>query len=194
MTDSGNMETALARRGTAASLNLAAILLGLTIGLASSVAVYWWQRTTEISVATCIIMGYTAAIWLRLRAGSQGSVQLKRHLRTLPVNDTPRRLRRLFSDGEFWSALGFGVVLIGGAAWHGGLRDPMTLSAILSAWVLITIVLDYDLTLLEPTTRCRRCQYQLASHMDVDDPDQIVQCPECGAAWTKRDLCLVQYV
>lgn len=169
------------------------MILGVTIGLITAVAVHWWQGSTEVAVASCMIMGYTSAIWLRLRLGSRGSAELKRHLRTLPSNATPFRVRRLFADGEFWSALCFGVVLVGAAAWHGGLRDPATLASILAAWALITIVLDYDLTLLEPTTRCRRCQYQLVGQLDVDDPDQVVRCPECGAVWSKRQLCLVQY-
>ena len=48
-------------------------------------------------------------------------------------------------------------------------------------WSLVSVLLNFGLTILSPTTRCRRCNYQLLAHLDSEPGEQIVQCPECGS-------------
>lgn len=166
-------------------------LIGLVSGFVAAGAMYLWQGSIELTVATFMIAGYTASLWLHLTATARRFADHYRHLRTMEINRAPRRVRRLLADFGFWWSLIFGLAVIGGAAWYGGLHDLQTLAAIEGCWAGVTVILNYEVTVLEPTTRCRHCGYQLIGHLDPADAEQRVRCPECGRTWSKSDLCLI---
>lgn len=153
---------------------------------------YLWQRSIELAIPTFAIVAYSAGLWHWLRDACQWSRQMQQSFKRLQVNRTSRRLSRLLSDRAAWTSLILGLLIIGTSAWYAGLRDLGALLWIEFCWSMVTAMLNYDLTILQPTTRCRNCQYQLIGLLDCDDPVQIVTCPECGHKWSKAELCLVQ--
>jgi len=152
---------------------------------------YFWQKNIELTVATFVIAGYTASLWLHLTATARRFADHYRQLKMMEINRSSMRVRRLFADFGFWWSLTFGLAVIGGAAWYGGLHHLQTLAGIEFCWAVVTVILNYEVTVLEPTTRCRHCGYQLIAHLDPSDAAQRVRCPECGRTWSKSDLCLI---
>jgi len=178
------------RRQRAASNRALAPLVGLAAGAGVGVGVHLWLEAIHLSIAAFVMTAYAAGILVVARQASRWDAHVSRHLRSFPVNAVHCRLARLLTDPAFWWSGAFGVACVLGAAWYGGIRDPLTLALFTIAWLLVDVLLTYELTLLQPTTRCRRCSYQLLAHLDPGDPSQVVRCPECGASWSKRDLCL----
>lgn len=150
-----------------------------------------WQHNVELTIATFVICGYTAGLWFHLSATAAQYVDLYRQLRKMPINAPHQRVRRLFTDFGFWWSLFFGLATIGSAGWYAGLRHMPSLIAVEALWGVTTLILNYETTILQPTTRCRNCSYQLLAQLDPDDPAQRVRCPECGKKWSKSDLCLL---
>lgn len=165
-------------------------LLGLCFGLAAGGGMYAWQRSTEIAVATALIAGYTAGLWFHLSASIALLNEHYRLLKTMSINRPARRAARLTRDFGFWWSLLFGMTVMASGAWIGGLRDWRLIAWIDLCWALTTVILNYEVTVLQPTTRCRACGYQLLGLLDAGDPLQVVRCPECGTKWSKSDLCL----
>ena len=110
-------------------------------------------------------------------------------LRLLAINASRRRLLRLLLDPAFWWSVLFGGVTVTGSVWYAGMQIPWVLAGAGAAWALVAVSLNYELTLLQPTTRCRRCHYQLLSHLDPANPAQKVVCPECGAKRVQTEAC-----
>jgi hypothetical protein len=166
-------------------------LIGLICGVSAALPMYAWQGHIPQAAAVFVIAGYTA--WLA--AGARGDVETQARarsfLRTLPINTSWRRLGRMVADPAFWWTLLFGNATVAGSVWFAGMRAGEVMVGIAAAWTLTAVCLSYGLTLLGPTTRCRRCGYQLAAHLDPSEPQQEVMCPECGRSWTKEQLCLV---
>lgn len=152
---------------------------------------YVWQNSVELSVATFMIAGYTASLWLHLSATARRYGSHYEQLKLMEINRHSLRIRRLLSDFAFWWSLAFGLAVIGGAAWYGGLRSLTTIGWIEVCWAVVTLMLNFEVTVLEPTTRCRHCGYQLIGQLDPSDATQRVRCPECGKTWSKSDLCLI---
>jgi hypothetical protein len=152
--------------------------------------VHTWLGAIHLSIAAFVMASYAAGILVVARQASRWDAHVQRHVRSYPINAFHRRVGRLLMDPLFWWSGAFGVACVLGAAWYGGIRELQTLALFTVAWGLVDVLLTYELTLLQPTTRCRRCTYQLLAHLDPSDPGQIVRCPECGARWSKRDLCL----
>jgi len=78
--------------------------------------------------------------------------------------------------------------MVTGSVWYAGIREVVTLAGVAAAWLFIAVSLNYGLTLLHPTTRCRKCAYNLASQIAIDDGKSYVKCPECGARWSRAQL------
>lgn len=152
---------------------------------------YAWQSSIELSVSTFMIAGYTASLWLHLSATARRYGSHYHHLKQMEINRISLRIRRMLTDFAFWWSLMFGLAVIGGAAWYGGLRSTTTIGWIELCWALVTLFLNFEVTVLEPTTRCRHCGYQLIGQLDPSDAAQRVRCPECGKTWSKSDLCLI---
>lgn len=166
-------------------------LIGLVFGSVAAGGMSLWQHSVELTVATFMIAGYTASLWLYLSAMARKYGSHYEHLKLMEINRPTLRVRRLFTDFAFWWSLTFGLAVIGGAAWYGGLRSIPTIGWIECCWSLVTLILNYEVTVLEPTTRCRHCGYQLIGQLDPSDAAQRVRCPECGKTWSKSDLCLI---
>ena len=164
--------------------------LGAFIGMNAALPMYLWQSNTQIAVACFIIVGYTS--WLVSATWSDivASYALRTNVDGLPVNRTPRRLRRMLLDAGFWWSLMFGGATVTGSVWYAGFRQTSVLVTAGVIWAMVAFLLNYGLTLLTPTTRCRRCGYQLAPHMDPARSEQVLVCPECGTAWKKDELLL----
>jgi len=175
---------------TSLATRMAAPLTGVVVGGAAALGMQLWVGASQISIATFIMVSYMAGMLVVVRRASHLDAGLVDHLRTLPINSAGRRVRRMIADRQFWLSLVIGGALLTGAAWYGGLREPRTLTLVGAAWALLDVLLGYDLTLLHPTTRCRRCGYQLMPMLDPADLAQKVRCPECGVVWAKADLCL----
>lgn len=178
--------TFLLKRG----LNIRTLLIGMIIGGTAALPLYLWQPNATVAVACWIVVGYTAWLW----AATAEAVANYRHqcdeLRMMKFNRRCRRLGRMFTDiGYWWSTL-FGCATVTGSAWYVGLQNPITLGGIGLGWCMVSSFLNWGLTLLHPTTRCRRCFYQLAAHLTGAAAHERVQCPECGAKWSKIELGL----
>lgn len=176
--------TFLLRRG----LNFRTVFLGAFVGGNAALPMYLWQHTTSVAIACWIVVGYTVWLW----AATAEAVSDYRHqcgeLRALPFNGWSMRATRMFGDVGYWWSTLFGCATITGSAWYVGINDPVMLTLIGAGWCLVSTTLNWSLTLLHPTTRCRRCYYQLAAHIEsMHGHDQII-CPECGAHWTKEQL------
>lgn len=165
-------------------------LTGLLAGFGAGAGVHLWMGAVHLSVAAAIMFAYAAGILVVAHRAAELDVNVRRRVRTFPINLTHRRLWRLVLDRAFWWSLVFGWGCVLGASWFGGIREPLNLALIATAWGLVDVLLSYELTLLQPTTRCRRCFYQLLDQLDPADSEQQVRCPECGSLWSKRDLCL----
>lgn len=167
-----------------------ATFLGAFVGMNAALPMYLWQSNAEIAVACFIIVGYTswlvAATWSEISDNYRAEHDLYR----LPINGTGRRIVRMLLDPGFWWSLLFGGAIVTGAVWYAEFRQPVVLATTGAIWCLIAFLLNYGLTLAHPTTHCRRCGYQLSSHMDPAKPGQTLQCPECGSVWTKSELLL----
>ena len=178
--------SSLLKRG----LNVRTLLLGVIIGGSAALPLYLWQHETAVAIACWIVVGYTTWLW----AATAEAVSDYRHrcedLSVMPFNNRLRRLRRMFGDVGYWWSTLFGCATVTGSAWYVGIQNPITLGGIGAGWCCVSSFLNYGLTLLHPTTRCRRCFYQLAAHLERAESKQKVQCPECGARWSKIELGL----
>jgi len=168
----------------------AVLFIGLLAGGSAGAAMHVWLGATQITVATFVMVGYMAGALTLVRRVWRFDSQSLEQLRSLEINRPTQRLRRLVADRQFWLSTGIGVACLGGAAWYGGLREPRMIALVAAAWTLLDVLLSYDLTVLHPTTRCRRCHYQLMPFLNPADPHQRVRCTECGAVWSKEQLCL----
>jgi hypothetical protein len=168
-----------------------AVLIGAVLGLSAALPMYLWQSSAQVALAAFVIAGYTAWLWAATQRVAMEHAHLRDSLRRLSVNQPGPRIVRLVRDAGFWWSVVFGCSTVTGGVWYAGLRDAELLGAIGAMWGLIAVCMNYSLTLLHPTTRCRRCRYQLVAHLDPGDPHQRIICPECGAEWSKQQLCLV---
>ncbi len=166
-------------------------LAGLLVGGGAGGAMQLWLGATHLSVATFIMCSYTAGILVIAHRAAKYDHVHRKLLSRLPINRPHRRIFRMLIDPLAWWSLAFGLSCVVGAAWWGGISDPSRLGLVALAWFMVNVLLSYELTLLHPTTRCRKCDYQLVSLLDPTDRTQIVKCPECGSQWSKADLCLV---
>lgn len=171
-------------------LSFRTLFLGLLVGGSTALPLYLWQRDTSTAVACMIVVGYTVWLWAATTEAAADYRHMCSELRDLPFNCWWRRLGRMAGDWGFWWSTLFGCATITGSAWYVGLQDWFVLGLIGAGWGLVAVSLNYGLTLLHPTTRCRRCYYQLSAHLDPADPHQRVTCPECGARWNKIELGL----
>lgn len=174
-------ETGLSSPGLLAVAVAAAVALLLHFGA---------EARVEVVAAGFIIIGYTVwtalATWRDVRLNAAW----RQYVSTLPANRPRRRVARLMRDGGFWRSLVSGTALVVTGVWYAGVEQPALLAALGGGWSMLAGGLNYELTLLHPTTRCRDCQYDLTGHLDPDQPDQRVTCPECGRTWDKAALCL----
>ena len=173
---------------------LQTMCLGAFIGANAALPMYLWQSNTQMAVAIFIIAGYTswmvAATWQEI----VDNYTVRQELHTLPVNRIGRRLVRMIADAGFWWSIIFGGATVTGAVWYAGFQQMTVLIATGVLWSLIAVLLNYGLTLVQPTSCCRKCGYQLISQMDPSNPDEVVRCPECGTRWSKEQLFLVKPV
>lgn len=149
-----------------------------------------WQGSVELACSAYVIVGYTTGYWFHLRTVRRWSLDMMRDLKRREINRFDRRVARLLGDVAFWLSLMFGALLVFGSAWYAGLRAPLSLAYVAGGWALIAILLNFEMTVLFPTTRCRKCDYQLLPQLNPEDLTQVVLCPECGSHWTKSDLFL----
>jgi len=168
-----------------------AAVIGLVVGLSAALPMYLWRSDPKLAVAGFVIFGYTAWLWAATRVSVSADRSAQAAVALLPINRWWRRLGRLLASAEYWWSLMFGCATVTGSLWYAGLKASATLSGIAGVWCVIALCLNFSLTLAYPTTRCRRCGYQLAGHLRFDEPDQVVKCSECGSTWTKAQLCLV---
>lgn len=178
-----NMSPILIRGAT-----LQAMLVGVFIGMSSALPMYLWQSNAEMAIASFIIATYITWMIVATRVEMAESISTRHHLYTLPCNRSWKRLWRMLLDFGFWWSLMFGVATITGALWYAGLQDTAILTGTGIIWGCLAVLLNFGLTLLHPTTNCRRCGYQLAAHLDPNDVNQIVRCPECGSVWEQSQL------
>jgi hypothetical protein len=181
-------DRSILRRG----MSLHALLVGVIVGVNAALPIYLWQARVEVAIAAFVIVGYTAWLWAATHDAVSETELRRDHLRKLSANNSWRRVGRLFSDPGFWWSVVFGSATVTGGVWYAGIRETSTLIGIGGVWALIAASLNYGLTLDQPTTRCRRCKYQLAGHLNTDGEAQHITCPECGAHWTREQLCLTE--
>lgn len=151
---------------------------------------YAWQSQLTQAAAVFVIVGYTTLLAAGALSQIASQEKARAYLCSLAINSPWRRIGRMVSDPGFWWTVLFGNATVAGSVWFAGMRDAVIMAGIAVAWTSTAIALSFGLTLLGPTTRCRRCGYQLAAHLDPAEPEQEVQCPECGRSWTKAQLCL----
>ena len=171
-------------------MTLHAVLVGIVVGLNAALPIYLWQARMEVAIAAFVIVGYTAWLWAAAHDAVSDTELRRDQLRSFTANSPWRRVGRLLRDPGFWWSLIFGSATVTGGVWYAGIRDTSTLIGIGAVWSIIAASLNYGLTLSQPTTRCRRCQYQLAAHLKADSPAPFITCPECGSQWTRQQLCL----
>jgi len=186
LADAVAMQSSMLQRG----LSFRTLMLGVLVGGSAGLPLYLWQGDAPTAIACMIVVGYTIWLWAATAEAAADYRHLCSELRELPFNCWWRRLGRMLGDWGFWWSTMFGCATITGSAWYVGLQDWMILAAIGVGWAAVAVALNYGLTLLHPTTRCRRCFYQLSAHLDPDDVHQRVICPECGAKWNKIELGL----
>ncbi len=145
----------------------------------------------EVIAAAFVIVGYSTWMGLSSWRDACEDVTWRRYLASLPANRPAARVRRLAREPRFWWSLLAGAALVTIGVWRAGVEQPVILTALGIGWSAVAGVLNYELTLLHPTTRCRDCHYELAGHLDASRPEQKITCPECGRLWRKSDLCLV---
>lgn len=171
-------------------MSLHALLVAIIVGVNAALPIYLWQASVEVAIAAFVIVGYTAWLWAATRYAIDENEQHRDALRRLPANSPVHRVGRLLIDPGFWWSIIFGCATVTGGVWYAGMREMTTLIGIGSVWAVIAASLNYGLTLNQPTTRCRRCKYQLAGHIDHSNPAQRITCPECGSRWSQQQLCL----
>jgi len=171
-------------------MTLHAMLVGVIVGVNAALPIYLWQASMEVAIAAFVIVGYTAWLWAAAHDAVSATESHRDQLRTLRANSPARRIGRLLLDPGFWWSVVFGCATVTGGVWYAGIREMATLIGIGAVWAVIAASLNYGLTLNQPTTRCRRCKYQLLGHLNADEPDQNITCPECGTRWTRAQLCL----
>lgn len=185
--DMTKMSSVLIRGAT-----LQAMLVGVFIGMSAALPLYLWQSNAEMAIASFIIAAYVTWMIVVTRVEMAESISTRHYLYTLPCNRPWQRLWRMFMDFGFWWSLMFGGATITGALWYAGLQNTVILSCTGVIWGGLAMLLNFGLTLLHPSTNCRRCGYQLASHLDPNDSKQIVRCPECGSVWEKSQLLITE--
>lgn len=161
-------------------------LIALVLGLSAGLPMYLWQGLTP-AVSTLMIVGYTGWLWAATARHFDGDGSLRANLRLLPINAPHRRVRRMLFDAAFWWSLIFGATMVAGSLWYVGMHDEMTIVLLAAAWSLIAVCLSYGTSILQPTTRCRACGYQLIGQLHATNDDRV-RCPECGRRWSRRDL------
>ncbi len=161
-------------------------LIALILGLSAGLPMYLWQGLTP-AISTLMIVGYTGWLWAATARHFDGDGSIRANLRLLPINAPWRRVRRMLFDAAFWWSLIFGATMVAGSLWYVGLRDEVTIALLAGAWSLIAVCLGYGMSLLQPTTRCRGCGYQLIGQLHATEGDRV-RCPECGRRWSRRDL------
>lgn len=168
------------------------MFMGVFIGANAALPMYLWQSNAQVAVACFVIVMYTswlvAATWREIVV----NYTVKQELHMLPINRVDRRLLRMLLDPGFWWSLIFGGATITGAVWYAGFQQMMFLTVAGVMWSLIAFLLNFGLTLMQPTTCCRRCGYSLVSHMDSKNSEQVICCPECGTKWSKGQLSLMK--
>ncbi|MFG0328402.1 MAG: hypothetical protein ACF8PN_00765 [Phycisphaerales bacterium] len=164
------------------------------MGGGAAAVMFAWQDSVELMCSTFFIVAYTVGAWLQFKALRHYTAEALGELRRHPINRPDRRAIRLIGTLRFWWSIVFGTVIVITSAWYAGLRDLYGLAWVATGWTLIAFLLNYEMTILFPTTRCRKCDYQLMPQLDPKDPEQIVQCPECGSKWTKSELFLTRVV
>lgn len=167
-----------------------ALVIGIFIGANAALPMYLWQSNAEMAIACFVIVGYSAWMIAATRVEIAENHSMRQYLCRIPVNKPFRRVLRMLADPGFWWSLTFGSATITGAVWYAGFRNIKILIVAGIMWGLLSVLLNFGLTLLHPTTRCRRCKYELAAHLDSKDPNQTVRCPECGRSWEKSQLLL----
>lgn len=173
-------------------MSLHALLVGMIVGVNAALPIYLWQASVEVAIAAFVIVGYTAWLWAAAHDAVAETESTRGHLRQFSANAPWRRVGRLLRDPGFWWSVIFGSATVTGGVWYAGIRETATLCGIGIVWALIAASLNYGLTLAHPTTRCRRCKYQLAGHLVTVDPGLRIICPECGTRWTREELCLTE--
>lgn len=171
-------------------MSVHALLVGLIVGVNAALPIYLWQASVQVAIAAFVIVGYTAWLWAAAHDAVNETELRREELRKLSANSAMKRVGRLMRDPGFWWSMVFGSATVTGGVWYAGIRDMGTLVGIGAVWAVIAASLNYGLTLNQPTTRCRRCQYQLSGHLDGLHLAQTIICPECGARWTREQLCL----
>jgi ribosomal protein L40E len=103
----------------------------------------------------------------------------------MAANSTARRIRRMLADPRFWWSVLFGAGTITVSLWYAGLRQEPILALLGGAWCMIAVCMNYGATLIPPSSRCRRCGYDLISQIHICAADGRITCPECGSRWLK---------
>jgi len=166
------------------------VLMGGIWGLIAAILMYWWQGVAHLSISTFVVISWTGGFWLYMKSSNRLAQEFYDYLRSLPINRPRLRIRRLVRDGAVhWSTL-IGLGLMGFSCWYAGLREPISIAGVEVGWIVMALTLNFQLTLMEPTTRCRLCGYQLIGQLSADETSESVRCPECGTQWAKQDLCL----
>ena len=166
-------------------------IIGLIVGISAALPMYLWQSRVQVAVASFVMFGYTGWLWASTRLTDVFDPSMRSTLRRMEVNRLWRRTGRLMLDPGFWWSVLFGGAMMAGSLWYVGLKDPHLMTQLIAAWLMIATCLNFGLTLHHPTTRCRRCGYQLLSHMNRVGPHDPIVCPECGATWTAARLCFL---
>ncbi len=171
-------------------LSMKAMTLGVFAGVNAALPMYLWQSNMQLAMACFIVVGYTVWLWAATAGQMAMDFQIRHYLMSLPMNAWHRRLGRMLAAGGFWWSLLFGCAIVTGSAWYVDIRTGDLVGGIAAGWAMVAILLNYGLTLECPSTRCRKCHYQLAPHFDIAGVGQRVRCPECGSRWSKVDLGL----
>lgn len=160
-------------------------LVGLVLGVCAAIPLYLWQGSPQIAIASFVIVGYTGWLWAHAFNHASLASTLGGELRSLSINSHSRRVVRLLLDPGFWWSMLFGGIMVSGSVWYAGVREAMVISAVAVSWGFIALCLSYGYTLIHPTSNCRRCGYDLRGQLAADQLARVVQCPECGAKWSR---------
>jgi len=162
------------------------------MGLSAAIPMYLWQSNIGIAAAAFVIPGYTAWLWTHSHNQSVMRGVFTSELRALSLNSASRRIVRMLCDPGFWWNILFGGTIVCASVWYAGLHDPLATSGVAAAWVMIAISLRFGLTLVRPSTHCRRCAYDLTVQIAASaESNAVIACPECNAKWSRAQLGVV---
>lgn len=167
---------------------LSPALVGLILGICAALPMYLWQLNVEIAAASFVVVGYTAWLWTHAHNHALWSGALYAELRRLPVNAPARRTWRMLIDPGFWWTIVFGGLVVSGSVWYAGMRESLIVAGIAGVWCLIAACLRFGLTIVRPTSRCRRCGYDLTGQLAMTEESRAIVCSECGARWSRAQL------